>query len=75
MKFFYKIQSLSMKGKKRMRCGGIEPPSPAWQAGIIPLNQQRSWWVERQQRICAPRIALIQIVAYASFRKNTSPNK
>ena len=30
-----------MQFKKRMRCPGLEPGSPAWEADIIPLDQQR----------------------------------
>ena len=36
-----------------MHCRGIEPRSPAWQARILPLNQQclRYWWIEVDQVI------------------------
>ena len=25
------------------RVGGIEPPQPAWKAGVLPLNYTRKW--------------------------------
>ena len=29
--------------KKRKRARGIEPPYPAWEAGVLPMNYARGW--------------------------------
>ena len=49
---FKKLSSISAKNEKRMyraingplyyvQAGGIEPPTPPWRGGILPLNHAR----------------------------------
>ena len=38
-----------------MHCRGIEPRSPAWQARILPLNQQCLGWALIREGVAHPK--------------------
>ena len=41
--------------EKPVHCRGIEPRSPAWQARILPLNQQCLGWALIREGVAHPK--------------------